>query len=271
MGAVGAAGVLVALVLGLAAGFVVNVVATRLAANRPFFGGLRCTRSDHPLTLRQTLPVVGFLAQRGKCSTCGQRLPVAYPAVEAALALLFVLLYALEGFGVGFWFHSAYTAILMLVLVTDWKHRDIYLSVIAAGGLVGLIGSFFLPGMSLTYAIIGAAVAGGFFLLAYVLARLIFRHIEEPLGLGDVFLALMMGLMLGFPNIVGVLVIGPLIAGAVAILLLVTRRSKMGDFMPYGVSLCVAAIIFLLNPAPLADALHLSTLIDVVSVLFGRS
>jgi leader peptidase (prepilin peptidase)/N-methyltransferase len=256
--------------MGLAGGFLVNVVAARLAANHPLLGGLRCTRSKHPLRLWQWLPVVGFLAQRGRCSTCGKRLSVAYPLVEAATALLVLMLFVLEGFGVSFWFHSLYTAILMLVLVTDWKHRDIYLSVIGVGGLAAFVGSFFLPGIGPGYALVGAVVAGGFFLLAYLMARLIFRHIEEPLGMGDVFLALMMGLMLGFPNIVGALVVGPLIAGAVAILLLVTRRSHLGDFMPYGVSLCVAAIIFLLNPGPLVEALHLSALITVLSDLLGR-
>ena len=74
---------------------------------------------------------------------------------------------------------------------------------------------------------IAAAVAGGFFLLAYILAKLIFPRIQEPLGAGDVFLALMMGLMLGFPNIVGALLIGPLIAGAAAILLLVVAIGSL--------------------------------------------
>ena len=116
-----------------------------------------------------------------------------------------------------------------------------------------------------------ALVAAGVSIeLAYLLAKLIFPRIEEPLGAGDVLLALMMGLMLGFPYIVGALLVGPLIAGATAILLLLSRRSKMGDFMPYGVSLCVAAIIFLLNPGPLADALHLSALINTLSDLIGH-
>src|ERR671936_1075824 len=135
-----------ALGLGLAGGFLVNVVATRLAANHPLLAGLRCTRSGHPLGLRQYFPVVGFLAQRGRCSTCGKPLSLAYPLVEAATALLVLALCILEGFGVSFWFHSLYTVILMLVLVTDWKHRDIYLSVIAVGGLAAFAGSFYLPG-----------------------------------------------------------------------------------------------------------------------------
>jgi hypothetical protein len=61
-----------------------------------------------------------------------------------------------------------------------------------------------------------------------------------------------------------------LIAGAVAILLLVSKRSGMGDFMPYGVSLCVAAMIFLMNPGPLAEALHLPALVMVLSEWFSK-
>lgn len=256
---------------GLLTGFLINIIATRLAANKPMFGPLHCTRSGHALTLRQAFPVVGFVAQGGRCSTCGRHISSAYPLIEAATALLFLLLYVLEGLSVSFAFHAAYVAILMLVLVMDWKHRDIYLSVIGVGWLVALAGSLFLPGMGVVSALIGAAVAGGFFLLAYLLARVLFRHIEEPLGSGDVLLALMMGLMLGFPNVVGALVIGPLIAGAAALILLATRRSSLGDFMPYGVALCVAAIIFLINPGPLADALHLPALVDVVSGIFRSS
>jgi prepilin signal peptidase PulO-like enzyme (type II secretory pathway) len=259
---------LVAFLLGLLAGFIVNIISTRLSANRPMLGKLTCTRSPHPLKFAQALPVVGYLLQGGRCSTCGNKISLAYPVTEATTAVLFLGLFLLDGFSVAFLFHAAYVAVLMLVLVIDWKHRDIYLSVIALGCLVALAGSIALPEVGIASALIGAGVAGGFFLLAYLLARLLFPKIEEPLGSGDVFLALMMGLMLGFPNIVGALVIGPLIAGAAAILLLITQRSKMGDFMPYGVALCAAAIIFLVNPAPLAEALHLPVLVTLFSDLF---
>ncbi len=258
----------IVVLFGLISGFVINLVATRLAADKPLLGRLACTRSPHPISLVQAFPVMGYLGQRGRCSTCSKKLSLAYPATEGAMVLLFLLLYVLEGLGISFLFHAAYTALLMLVLIMDWKHRDIYLSVIGTGWVIALVGSFLLPGMNVVNALIGAGVAGGFFLAAYVMARIIFRKVEEPLGSGDVLLALMMGLMLGFPNVVGALVVGPLIAGAVAVILLLTRRSKMGDFMPYGVSLCVAAILFLLNPLPLIEALHLSTLVGVLSQLF---
>lgn len=184
---------------------------------------------------------------------------------------IFVSLFLLEGLGFRLLFHALYSTFLILVLVIDWKHRDIYFSVIAAGSIIGLAGSAVLPEVGIVSALIGAAVAGGFFLLAYLLAKLIFPKVEEPLGAGDVLLALMMGLMLGFPNIVGALLIGPLIAGATTILLLISRRSKLGDFIPYGVALCAASLLFLVNPAPFADALHLPALVAALSNIFGHS
>src|SRR5262245_22553059 len=111
-------------------------------------GRLACTRSPHPISIAQALPLVGYLIQRGRCSTCGKKLSVAYPATEAMTALIFLLLFVLEGLGAAFFFHAAYTAILMLVLVMDWKHRDIYLSVIAVGWAVALVGSYLLGGVS---------------------------------------------------------------------------------------------------------------------------
>ena len=256
-------------ILGLLAGFAVNLVATRLAAQKPMFGPLGCTRSPHRISFMQAMPLVGYVLQGGKCKQCGRKLPAAFPLTEALTAFLVTGLFLVEGFGLPFLFHSAYVVILMLVLVIDWKHRDIYFSIIILGALLAFVGLLLLPGMSIVNGLTGAAVAGGFFLLAYLMARMIFPRIEEPLGFGDVLLALMMGLMLGFPNIVGALLIGPLIAGAAAILLLVSKRSKMGDFMPYGVALCAATILFILYPQPFADALHLPTLTYLVDNIFS--
>jgi prepilin signal peptidase PulO-like enzyme (type II secretory pathway) len=215
------------------------------------------------------MPLYGFFMQRGRCSTCGEKLPASYPLTELATAILIVALYAIDGFGTAFIFHALYVSALVLVLVIDWKHKDIYFSVFGAGSVFALIGSFFVPGSSSSSALIGAAVAGGFFLFAFLLAKLLFPRIEEPLGAGDVLLALMMGLMLGFPNVVGALLIGPLIAGIAVGLLLLLRRHKLGDFIPYGVALCAATILFLIYPAPFADALKLPNLLVFVSSLFG--
>jgi len=264
-------GLLIALVAGLASGFLVNVLATRLAASRPLLGPLRCTRDSHPLKAWQFLPLAGYVRQGGRCSTCGKALSLSYPLVEVGMAAIFAVLFAVEGWSLPFVFHAFYAAVLMLVLVIDWKHRDIYLSVIAVGTLVGLLGSLVLPGIGILNALAGAAVAGLFFMLAYLLAKILFPRVEEPLGLGDVYLALMMGTMLGFPNVVGALLIGPLLAGVAVLMLLLSRQRKMGDLIPYGVALCIAALLFLVYPTPLAEALRLPALKAFILGLFGWS
>jgi len=52
-------------------------------------------------------------------------------------------------------------------------------------------------------------------------------------------------------------------------LMLVSRRSKLGDFMPYGVALCAATILFLVYPAPFATALKLQALVTALAGIFG--
>ena len=257
-------GAIIAALLGLAVGFIINVVSIRLAGDKPLLGKLGCTRSHHNLTVGQALPVLGYAIQGGRCSVCGKRLSLSYPLVELSVGVLYAALFLVEGWGIRLVFHTLYVAVLMLVLVIDWKHRDIYLSVIGLGAIIALLGSALLPEVGIVSALVGAGVAGGFFLLAYILAKLLFPRIEEPLGAGDVFLALMMGLMLGFPNIVGALLVGPLLAGAAALLMLISRRSKIGDFMPYGVALCAATILFLVYPDPFAEALKLYSLTMLV-------
>ncbi len=259
--------IVVAFILGLAEGFFVNLAATRLMAERPMTGRLRCTQSGHDLALWQALPLIGFIIQGGRCSVCGRRLPLSYPLIELAAGVLLALLYLADGWGLAFTFHALYAAVLLVVLVVDWRKHDIYVSVIAAGSVLGLAGSFFLPGVGPLSALVGAGTALIFFLLVYLLAKAIFRHVEEPLGAGDVLLATMMGLMLGFPNVVGALLIGPLLAGVGAVYLLATRRVGLGGFMPYGVALCAASIMFLVYPAPLAEALRLPALAYLVSNL----
>ncbi|HYP21181.1 MAG TPA: prepilin peptidase, partial [Chloroflexia bacterium] len=149
----------IAFVLGLVAGWGINLVATRLAAQRPMFGPLGCTRSPHPISVSQALPVLGYLAQRGKCSQCGRKLPIAFPATELATGALVAGLCWLEGFSLPFLFHSAYVVVLMLVLVLDWKHRDIYFSIIILGSLIAVVGLFVLPGMDPVSGLVGAGVA----------------------------------------------------------------------------------------------------------------
>lgn len=78
-------------VLGLAVGSFLNVVIYRVPREQSImFPASRCPRCEMKLKRRHNVPIVSWLALRGKCSSCSEPISVRYPLVEAATAGLFV-------------------------------------------------------------------------------------------------------------------------------------------------------------------------------------
>lgn len=50
----------------------------------------RCGQCGHAITALENIPIISWLALRGRCSACGTRISARYPLVEAATAALFV-------------------------------------------------------------------------------------------------------------------------------------------------------------------------------------
>ena len=82
---------LVAFFPGLALGSFLNVVAARVPLRRSIVRpASACMSCATPLAARDNVPVVSYLWLRGRCRACGAQIPLRYPAVELATALLFV-------------------------------------------------------------------------------------------------------------------------------------------------------------------------------------
>jgi leader peptidase (prepilin peptidase)/N-methyltransferase len=84
--------------LGLCVGSFLNVVIARVPAGESIVRpGSRCPRCGHPLRWYENVPVLSFLALRGRCSSCRAPISWRYPAVELLTAVLY--LGALQRFG----------------------------------------------------------------------------------------------------------------------------------------------------------------------------
>ncbi|MDX6681452.1 MAG: leader peptidase (prepilin peptidase) / N-methyltransferase, partial [Solirubrobacteraceae bacterium] len=79
-----------AVVGGLVAGSLLNVVAVRVAAGGSLADPARCPRCKHPLRARDNVPLLSWLLLRGRCRDCHAPISRRYPLVEAGTALLFV-------------------------------------------------------------------------------------------------------------------------------------------------------------------------------------
>jgi prepilin signal peptidase PulO-like enzyme (type II secretory pathway) len=235
-----------------------SALSTRHSALSRQSSALHCTQSGEALTWRDSVPLLGWLGQMGRCRHCGKRLPRAFLLVEIFTGLTFAAAWIDFGVSPQFYIYSLFALLLIVTMVIDWQHHDLYTIVLLAGAVLALGGALLNPALDLSAALLGAAVGGGTLLVFYFIARLAYG--EEALAFGDVELALMLGLMVGYPAILGPLLLGPLIAGAAGVALVFVRRKGMHDYIPIGASFCFATICALLLRDQLWHTLPLDNL-----------
>lgn len=149
------------------------------------------------------------------------------------------------------WSRLAATAVfsvpLFVTLLVDAWTRLIHTNVLLAGLFAGLVVAAlagFRPLLASGLAAIGAATVFGLF---FLLARLIYRNVRlVPFGLGDVYLAAMIGAMVRGQAVIQALFFGIVLAAGAGVILLVTRRAGRHDPIPYGSFLCLGALMTLL-------------------------
>jgi leader peptidase (prepilin peptidase) / N-methyltransferase len=134
-----------------------------------------------------------------------------------------------------------YIAYLLAALVIDLETRRVLNVMTAPAAVIALLFSL-LPGMpGPLSALVGGAAAFGGFLALFVIGR------GRAMGLGDVKLAGVIGLMLGYPAVLPALFIGILLGGLAALGLLITRKAGRKSYMAYAPYLCLGAIVVLLR------------------------
>lgn len=232
--------------VGLAVGYLVSVLASRLPDRRPLTRWPpRCHAGHEPLSPREWAPLLGYLSQRGRCRHCGAALDARYPAVEALCAVSFGLLWWRFGASLETGIGSLYAAVLWLVFLIDWQHHLILNRVTYPSALVALALAFVYPRTDPLASLLGALVCGGAFLGLYLFGRLLYRG-RVPLGLGDVKLAVVLGAMLGLTGGVTALFFG-IVAGALQAVVLLLLGFRRRTYMPYGTALVFGAVAALLG------------------------
>jgi leader peptidase (prepilin peptidase)/N-methyltransferase len=241
----------VAFAPGLALGSFLNVVAARLPLRRSIVRPpSSCMSCGHEIRWYDNVPLVSYLALRGRCRDCSARIPLVYPAVELVTALLV----AGSVFAFGLTAKAALAAFFCAVLVAlsriDVEHRIIPNRIVLPATVIVLVANTGLT-LSPQWAL-GALGASGF-LLAAALAY------PAGMGMGDVKLALLMGAALG-KSVSVALMLGMLAAMVPGVFLLAKHGKaarKMG--IPFGPFLALGSVVALFWGHDLLHA-YLSTL-----------
>ncbi len=243
--------------LGLTIGSFLNCLIWRLHKNESIWGRSYCPKCLKKIAWYDNIPVFSFVFLLGKCRHCGKKISFQYPLVELAAGVLFVIA-AINNFGIGSWelgilfnsaFHFPHSA---LILVRDWfiiavmiiifiydLRWFLILDVITLPAcIVVFILNLFL-GFNLWNLLISGIIGSSFFLLQFIISR------GKWIGGGDIRLGLLMGLALGWPNIIVGLFIAYFIGATAGLGLILTKKKQWGSQIPLGVFLSTATVITL--------------------------
>ena len=235
--------------LGWLTGGLVNYLADILPIKR---------RLGKPICVacHETIPTVNYLLWPRRCPACGSRRAWRTWAVEAFYVAAALWMWSTPPERFGFWAGLLLLAFLGVVFVIDMEHRLILHTVSIFGALLGLALGTYMHGLVPT--LIGGAAGFGIMYGLYwfgdVFARFLARRrgeelTEVALGFGDVNLAGITGLLMGWPGIIAGLLLAIIIGGVVSLvymlLMAVLRRYEHFMAIPYGPFLVISIVVLL--------------------------
>jgi len=245
--------------LGLFVGSFLNVCIDRLPQGQSIVHPRsHCAGCNRKLANLDVIPVFSFLWLRGRCRYCQDHIPRRIPIVEAITGLAFSLIYWKFGLGIELVIILIYASLLIVIFVIDLERQLILDKITYPAMVLALVFSFFWPGVGgLTTLKAGpvnlsplvSALAGGALgLAAMALPYVIYR---KGMGLGDVKLGALVGLMTGFPLVILTILISWIVGGLTAALLLALKIKQPKDAIPSGTFLAVSAMAILLWGQPI--------------------
>jgi len=241
----------VAFAPGLALGSFLNVVAARVPLRRSIVHpASACMACAQEIKWYDNVPLVSYAALRGRCRNCGVRIPLVYPFVELLTAVLIAGCVLAFGLSAEAAIAAFFCAVLVAVSAIDFEHRIIPNRIVLPATVVVLLANTTRE-LSPEWIVAGLAASG--FLFAAALAY------PAGMGMGDVKLALLMGVALG-KTVSVALMLGMLAALVPGIVLLARHGSKARKMgIPFGPFLALGSVVALFWGHAILDA-YLSTL-----------
>jgi leader peptidase (prepilin peptidase)/N-methyltransferase len=203
-----------------------------------------CPKCQHKIRYYENIPVISWLFLKGKCSQCKNTISIRYPLVEAATALLSLVISS--HYGVSF------ETLLLLILtwglvcltLIDFDHMllpdQIVMPLLWLGLLVNITGTF----VPLNDAVIGAAVGYMSLFSVFWLFKLVTG--KEGMGHGDFKLFALFGAWIGWQLLPILILMASVVGAIIGISLMLFKNHTREQAIPFGPYLAIAGWITVL-------------------------
>ncbi len=228
------------LLLGLCIGSFLNCMAWRLYRGESLNGRSHCRSCNKMIAWYDNIPVLSFLILKARCRHCQDKISWQYPSVEIITGLVFALAFVATPFD---WLLIAKNwfilSVFILIFIMDARWYVILDKVTLPAVIVMLALNLYLE-MSWQNLIISATIGTGFFLIQYLVSR------GRWIGGGDIRLGLLLGVSLGWPNILAAIFLAYFVGAVIGIVLLASGKKQWSSMVPLGTFLSLAGAITLL-------------------------
>jgi leader peptidase (prepilin peptidase)/N-methyltransferase len=215
-------------VAGLLVGSFLNVVIARVPERRSLVRPRSaCPGCGAEITWYDNIPILSFLALRGRCRACAVPISWRYPIIEAVTCFLFVAAGLAFGSTLDAVVAAALLASLVAITAIDLE-RQLIPDVITLPGIVaGFLASLATGRINWLDSLLGILVGGGLFLVIILASG-------GGMGGGDMKLGAMLGAFLGWKVVLFSVLLAVVAGGVLAILLIASGLRGRKDPIPFG-------------------------------------
>ncbi|MBI5140305.1 MAG: prepilin peptidase [Candidatus Vogelbacteria bacterium] len=230
-------------ILGTIIGSFLNVIILRYNTGRGVTGRSACFSCGGAIKWFSLVPVLSFVAQRGKCKNCKSKISFQYPIVELMTGLLFLALFWKFGFG-NLFFYFFISALLIIIAVYDFNHKIVpdgvvYLLILSA--LARLVYQYFVFGdMNATLSFLVGGIISMFLSALWLFSN------GRWMGLGDAKLVLGLGWLLPPCQGASAFILSFWIGAVVGIILMLFQKTRMTSEIPFAPFLIAGFFIVLI-------------------------
>jgi leader peptidase (prepilin peptidase)/N-methyltransferase len=240
---------------GLIFGSFLNVCIHRIPKNESVaFPGSHCPECDAKLAWYDNIPLLSFLALRGKCRSCHTHISKRYPIVELVSGIIWVVGWTWFGASIFYAEYLVFSMLLLALAVIDWETGFLPDELTLTGMVVGLILCIGFPILQETDSRLisalrsagGLLLGGGVIYVIGIIGEWIFK--KEAMGGGDIKLLAMIGAFVGPTGVILTFFLAPFLALPHALL---AKIRNQAETIPYGPALVVAGFITFLVEDPI--------------------
>lgn len=203
----------------------------------------RCPGCRKTISWYDNIPILSWIVLRGRCRSCGEKISVQYPLVEATVAAIWLIMALWQGPTLEAVRGALFLTVLLGIAIIDGRHRIIPDQLSVGGAVLGLGIAAWPEGMPLKTAAIGAVAGYIFMKLVQVGGEALFR--KPALGDGDVHMMAMVGAFVGLGGSLLTVFLGSLLGLLIGVPLAALKGDleALGTYLPLGTFLALGGAV----------------------------